>query len=40
MPGIEFVEKLVGFVRSAPSFTAQPEVVDGASNLLVDLFEE
>lgn len=37
---IESVEKLVGFVRSAPSFTAQPEVVDGASNLLIDLFGE
>jgi enamine deaminase RidA (YjgF/YER057c/UK114 family) len=37
---IESVEKLVGFVRSAPSFTAQPEVIDGASNLLIDIFGE
>jgi len=37
---IESVEKLVGFVRSAPSFTAQPEVIDGASDLLVALFGE
>ena len=37
---IESVEKLVGFVRSAPSFTAQPEVIDGASNLLIELFGE
>lgn len=37
---IESVEKLVGFVRSAPSFTSQPEVIDGASNLLIALFGE
>ena len=34
------VEKLQGFVRSAASFTAQPEVIDGASDLLVSLFGE
>ncbi len=32
------VEKLVGFVRSAPSFTEQPKVIDGASDLLIALF--
>ena len=32
------VEKLQGFVRSAPSFTEQPKVIDGASDLLVSLF--
>lgn len=32
------VEKLVGFVRSAPSFTEQPQVIDGASDLLIALF--
>ncbi len=32
------VEKLVGFVRSAPSFTEQPRVIDGASDLLIALF--
>ena len=32
------VEKLVGFVRSAPSFTEQPKVIDGASDLLISLF--
>lgn len=37
---IESVEKLVGFVRSAPSFTEQPKVIDGASDLLVALFGE
>lgn len=31
------VERLHGFVRSAPSFIAQPEVIDGASDLLVEL---
>jgi enamine deaminase RidA (YjgF/YER057c/UK114 family) len=32
------VVKLVGFVNSAPDFTDQPAVVDGASDLLVDVF--
>ena len=32
------VEKMIGFVRSAPTFTHQPQVVDGASDLLVRLF--
>jgi len=32
------VEKLVGFVRSAPAFTEQPKVIDGASDLLISLF--
>ena len=30
--------KLVGFVASAPSFTQQPQVVNGASELLLDVF--
>ena len=34
------IEKLQGFVRSAPTFTQQPEVIDGASDLLVSLFGE
>ncbi len=34
------VEKVVGFVRSATSFTEQPMVVDGASDLLISLFGE
>ena len=29
------VDKLVGFVRSASTFTQQPAVIDGASDLLV-----
>ena len=32
--------KMVGFVASAPGFTCQPVVVDGASKLLVDVFGE
>ena len=34
------VEKAVGFVRSAPTFTEQPKVIDGASDLLISLFGE
>ncbi len=34
------VEKLVGFVRSAATFTQQPQVIDGASDLLVELLGE
>ena len=32
------VEQLRGFVRSAPSFTEQPRVIDGASELLIALY--
>ena len=32
--------KVLGFVNSADDFTQQPQVVNGASNLLVDLFGE
>jgi enamine deaminase RidA (YjgF/YER057c/UK114 family) len=34
------VIKVTGFVRSCPSFIAQPKVVDGASDLLIELFGE
>ena len=34
------VVKVVGFVASDPSFTGQPGVINGASNLLVDVFGE
>lgn len=34
------VVKVVGFVASAPDFTAQPGVVNGASNLLKEAFGE
>ena len=34
------VEKLNGFVRSASDFTRQPQVIDGASDLLIELWGE
>ncbi|MGH3913244.1 MAG: RidA family protein, partial [Pseudonocardiaceae bacterium] len=34
------VVKVVGFVASAPGFTAQPGVVNGASELLGEVFGE
>jgi enamine deaminase RidA (YjgF/YER057c/UK114 family) len=34
------IVKVVGFVASAPGFTGQPGVVDGASKLLADVFGE
>jgi enamine deaminase RidA (YjgF/YER057c/UK114 family) len=34
------VLKLTGFVRSSNSFTEQPKVIDGASDLLIELFKE
>jgi enamine deaminase RidA (YjgF/YER057c/UK114 family) len=37
---IASVERVHGFVRSSGEFTRQPEVVDGASDLLVALFGE
>lgn len=38
--GIARIVKVVGFVASAPGFTGQPGVVDGASRLLADVFGE
>ena len=32
------VVKVVGFVASAPGFTGQPDVVNGASHLLAEVF--
>jgi len=32
------IEQLRGFVRSAPAFTEQPRVIDGASELLIALY--
>lgn len=37
---VEGVVKLQGFIRSSINFTRQPEVLDGASELLIDLFGE
>ena len=35
---VKRVVKLGGFVNSAPGFTKQPSVINGASDFLVDLF--
>ena len=37
---LKAVVKMQGFVRSAPGFTKQPAVIDGASDLLVEIFGE
>ncbi len=37
---IESVDYMQGFVRSSSSFTQQPQVINGASDLLVELFGE
>lgn len=34
------VVKLTGFIRSSPGFTAQPKVVNGASDMLIEIFGE
>lgn len=34
------VDKLLGLVRSAPKFIKQPQVINGASDLLVEVFSE
>ena len=37
---VERVVKVTGFVSSAPDFTAQPAVVNGASDVLAEIFGE
>ena len=37
---IEKVTKVTGFVNSAPGFTAQPKVINGASDFLGEVFGE
>lgn len=37
---VERVVKVTGFVSSAPDFTAQPGVVNGASDVLAEIFGE
>src|SRR4030042_2503706 len=37
---VEKVVKLNGYVNSAPDFDRQPEVINGASDLLVEIFGE
>jgi enamine deaminase RidA (YjgF/YER057c/UK114 family) len=38
LSSIKRIVKLTGFVASAPDFTAQPQVVNGASELLLEIF--
>jgi enamine deaminase RidA (YjgF/YER057c/UK114 family) len=40
LDNVEHVVKVVGFVASAEGFTGQPGVVNGASDLLADVFGE
>lgn len=43
IPGLDLltgVVKITGFIRSSSTFTAQPKVLDGASDLLIELFGE
>lgn len=37
---VERIVKVLGFVASAPGFGEQPYVLNGASNLLIDIFGE
>lgn len=38
LDGLRRVVKLTGFVNSTPDFTDQPEVVNGCSDLMVEVF--
>ena len=40
LEAIRRVVKVTGFVASAPGFTGQPQVVNGASELLIEVFGE
>ncbi|GAA1271410.1 RidA family protein [Sphaerisporangium rubeum] len=40
LSGVVRVVKVVGFVASAPGFTGQPQVVNGASELFGEIFGE
>ena len=40
LDGVSRIVKVVGWVNSAPGFTRQPWVVNGASDLLVEIFGE
>lgn len=40
LSGIKRIVKVTGFVASAPDFTGQPQVVNGASELLLEVFGE
>lgn len=40
LDNIKRIIKITGFVNSTPDFTEQPKVVNGASDLLVKIFED
>jgi enamine deaminase RidA (YjgF/YER057c/UK114 family) len=40
LASIRRIVKLTGFVASAPDFTGQPQVVNGASELMIEIFGE
>ena len=40
LPGILRIVKVTGFVASSPGFTAQAQVINGASELLLDVLGE
>src|SRR5262245_9381579 len=40
LSAIKRIVKVTGFVASAPDFTGQPQVVNGASELLLEVFGE
>jgi enamine deaminase RidA (YjgF/YER057c/UK114 family) len=40
LDGIARIVKVTGFVASAPGFGGQPQVINGASELLIDVFGE
>lgn len=40
LDNVDEIVQVVGFVNSAPGFGQQPEVINGASKLLVDVFGE
>lgn len=40
LSGLRRIVKVVGFVASAPDFTAQAQVINGASDLLIEIFGE
>ena len=40
LDGIARIVKVVGFVASAPGFHGQPQVINGASELLLEVFGE
>jgi enamine deaminase RidA (YjgF/YER057c/UK114 family) len=40
LDNIRRIVKVVGFVASAPGFSGQPQVINGASELLIEVFGE